>query len=104
MNYQNEKLTRLARGQPCMFHLEGICNNNPETTVWAHSNWQEHGKGYGLKAHDCFGAFSCSACHDYIDVQSRRIGIPTEARKAIWRSAADATLLFLWRDGLIKVA
>jgi hypothetical protein len=60
------KLRELARGKPCMVRIPGICNGNPETTVLAHVRIIGV-SGMGIKAPDIFGAWSCSACHDYVD-------------------------------------
>jgi len=35
--------------------------------VACHSNSAEDGKGMGQKADDCFVAFGCSACHQWLD-------------------------------------
>lgn len=100
MNFQSQDLRDLARGQPCQFNVPGVCNHRDETTVWAHSNEQRHGKGRGIKAHDCYGAFACSACHHWYDVD------PTPSRtekQAAFRDAFEATVLFIWTRGLIGV-
>lgn len=47
--------------------MVGVCNFNPETTVWAHANGLAAGKGRGLKSPDALGTYACSACHDVID-------------------------------------
>lgn len=61
-------LLAMARGMPCLFALPGICNRDPATTVAAHSNWAQHGgKGGARKADDCYSAWSCSACHAWLD-------------------------------------
>lgn len=66
--HRNPHLLAMARGKPCLFRLPGICNFNTETTVAAHSNWAEHGgKGMSRKASDQFSAWSCSACHSWLD-------------------------------------
>ena len=52
--------------------LPGICRNDCETVVFAHSNLLRHGKGMGLKADDRFGAYACFACHAVIDWQALR--------------------------------
>ena len=59
-------LRELARGKPCMVRIPGICNCNPETTVLAHARMIGI-SGIGTKAPDIFGAWACSACHDYVD-------------------------------------
>lgn len=99
-NYRNEALLRTARGQPCMVNIPGICNGNKETTVCAHSNWYEHGKGAGLKANDCFVAWCCSACHAELDQGKNLDG---EEKKVFWRRGFEKTLLALFKLGWIKV-
>lgn len=59
-------LRALARDKPCMVRIPGICNGNPETTVLAHARIIGI-SGMGIKAPDIFGAWACSACHDYVD-------------------------------------
>jgi hypothetical protein len=44
-----------------------FCGNDDGTIVAAHSNQSRHGKGLGLKAHDCFVAFLCAHCHHWLD-------------------------------------
>jgi hypothetical protein len=99
VNYRNEQLTRLAANNPCMFALPGICNQRVDTTVWCHSNESRHGKGKGLKANDCFGAFGCYPCHTWYDQ-----GTASRAEKeAAFRIAFERTLLHLWSHGMIHV-
>ena len=59
-------LRKLAKGQPCMIRVPGVCNRDPATTVLAH--YRMAGLcGAGMKPPDALGAFSCSACHDAVD-------------------------------------
>lgn len=67
MTYRNKKLRESARGQDCQLQIPGVCNHDPETVVWCHLNGHEFGKGASLKAHDIFGFYGCSACHDVYD-------------------------------------
>jgi hypothetical protein len=60
---RSKKMREGARGQTCTMQLVGICNNDPSTTVFAHSDHWMHGKALGSKAHDIFGADMCYACH-----------------------------------------
>lgn len=105
--FRSERLTKLARGMTCM-HCEGrICS--PDTTVWAHSNLGEHGKGKSLKAHDCFGAFLGFHCHAWLDAGKGLdpLGMyeGSRAEKAqMFRRAMEKTYLYLWQNNLIKVA
>jgi hypothetical protein len=56
-----------AKGQECTLRFPGICNRNPETTVWCHSNRLADGKGMSLKAPDQEGCYGCSDCHAWLD-------------------------------------
>ena len=60
-------ITKSARGEECQVRIIGVCNHNPETTVWAHCNSLAAGHGRGLKAMDELGAYCCSDCHDVYD-------------------------------------
>ena len=95
------RLVALAKDAPCMLRIPKVCNGNPATTVWCHSNQDRHGKGKGLKSHDCFGAFGCSACHDWID--NKVPNIPHEEKVAAFELGRDRTTLYLWRNQLVRV-
>lgn len=95
--FRSPKLLKHAKGSSCK-----RCMNAYETVVPAHSNWHEHGKGTSLKAHDCFVAFLCQRCHDEIDGRVKTALSPEE-RKEEWRKAHDATILYLFLRGFIKV-
>lgn len=87
MTYRNRKLRESARGQDCQLRIPGICNGNPETTVWAHLNGHKYGKGMGHKSHDLFGLYACSACHTYYDSRSYLDpGIEQQVQAACLRS------------------
>ena len=94
MNYRSPLLLRLARGQDCMVQIPDICNGNSETTVAAHANWPEYGKGMSLKAHDFAIAFACSDCHAAIDGQRYRL--TADERKYYWLAGHISTLLILF--------
>jgi hypothetical protein len=64
------KVRESARGEDCTLELPGICNCNPETTVFCHSNRLADGKGMGMKAKT--GAYGCSSCHDVLDGRAPR--------------------------------
>lgn len=84
---------------PCTLKVPGICRQNPEdeTVTWAHSNEDEHGKGKGLKAHDCFGCFACAPCHDWLD----RTRDPERHER--FRAAHDESIYLLFASGKVKV-
>lgn len=60
-------IRKSARGQECTLRFPGICNRNPETTAWCHSNRLADGKGMGIKARDEEGCYGCSDCHAWLD-------------------------------------
>lgn len=62
-------IRRAARGEACTLAVAGICNGNPETTVFAHFRWLGE-CGTGIKPSDVTGAFCCSSCHDWLDGRS----------------------------------
>ncbi len=57
------KYTESARGQECQVRIPGVCNHDPETTVFAHIN----GGGMGAKHYDVHGTYACSDCHAWLD-------------------------------------
>lgn len=60
-------IRKSARGEACTLRFPGICNRNPETTAWCHSNSLADGKGMGIKARDEEGCYGCSDCHAWLD-------------------------------------
>ena len=83
---RNPHLLAMAKGKPCLMQVPGVCNNNPETTVAAHSNSHEHGKAGARKADDCYSVWACYACHAWLDqgqgAQNRKVA--DELFKAAW--------------------
>ena len=95
MNYRNRSFLDLARDMPCM-----KCGAQDGTVVMAHSNQQEHGKGMGIKAHDCFTAALCHKCHEQIDSGKA----PREAKREEFNGAMHRTWLWLFKQGKVRVA
>jgi hypothetical protein len=93
--YRSAKLLSAAKDAPCM-----NCYQRNDTVVACHSNWQEHGKGTGLKAHDCFVAYLCRKCHDCVDGRWRVYN--AEERKRVWHAAHDRTVLYWFEEGIVK--
>jgi len=61
-------LRKEAKGRECQIRASGICNRDRETVVLAHLNSKGLlGVGMGQKVPDIFGAWACSACHDFVD-------------------------------------
>jgi hypothetical protein len=99
--YENRKLLDLANGMAC----QG-CGREDGTIVMAHSNKSIHGKAKGMKAHDCFVAALCHACHYWIDFGARDYLIwscTPDHKLEFFRRASESTMLHLWREGKIKV-
>lgn len=94
--HRDPKLLKLARDQECV-----SCGANDGTVVWAHSNLLEHGKGRGLKAHDCMGMLLCSICHHQLDQGFLWDKAEKRERTLMWIAK---THLKLWQEGLVKVA
>lgn len=77
------------------------CGANDGTTVWAHSNQGEHGKGMGIKANDAMGMLLCSTCHFQLD---QGLAMTKEERREFTYRNICKTHLRLWQEGLVKVA
>jgi hypothetical protein len=84
----------LARGQPCMIQVPGVCCGNTETTVLAHSNEGALGKGMAMKADDAIGsAWACFTCHSWVDHGQAS----AESKKAAMAAAFERQILELER-------
>lgn len=96
------KITASARGQNCTVRLPGVCNFNPETTVFAHISGIRFGHGVAIKTE--FGAYACSACHDMIDGRvNRPAGMSQdEARLAHFQGVIE-TLALMAEKGLVTL-
>jgi hypothetical protein len=94
----------------CQIRLPGVCNHNPETTVWAHGNGSAAGKGIGMKANDLLGAYACSACHDVYDRRQPTQMQRVEVELAFWEGHARSLLKLIEKGivtlyrGAVKVA
>ena len=95
--YRNKKILRSAKGQPCTVRSVW-CNGDPATTVAAHSNQSIHGKGKGIKAHDCYVAYACSGCHRWLDESAASRAEKVEA----FNAAMHRTWLLLLQNGVLK--
>jgi hypothetical protein len=98
--YRSKRLLDAARGQECTIQIPGICNRNPETTVAAHSNSWRHGKGLGIKAHDCYVAWACSSCHAEIDQGSK---LSRQQKDDYWQAGFEKTILQKFLLGIVRV-
>jgi len=100
---RSSKVLRSAKGQPCSARFPGICNGNPETTVWAHLNSGSFGKGMGQKAHDVLGFHACSACHAAYDLgHGTKSWLAGDMHKYVLEAVCE-TYVRLIRAGIVVV-
>ena len=89
------KLLALARESTCMLaYLKH--KHDHDAVIAAHSDSSRHGKGRGIKSHDCFVAYICQYCHNKIPEMKR------ENREEIFSSAMRSTRNWLWAMEMIK--
>lgn len=91
------KITQSAKGEDCTVRVVGICNSNPETTVFAHLN----GAGMGMKHKDLHGAYACSRCHSFLDGEYAYYKVDRKERDLIHLQAMVRTQIILIRKGLV---
>lgn len=99
------KITKSAKGEECQFRIPGVCNRNPETTVFCH---EPNGSGLGMKWPDTEGGYGCSACHDEIDGRTRYkrgswVIYGKDEIKIMFYEGARRTRIILLEKGLIKI-
>ncbi|HHK5575125.1 TPA: DUF1364 domain-containing protein [Neisseria cinerea] len=94
------KITQSARGERCQIRFPGICNHDPETTVFAHYRLAGY-CGTGIKPPDLLGAFACSACHDAVD-ERVRTDLTHDELRAAHAEGVMRTLVILEKEGLVK--
>ena len=95
---RNKKITDSARGEDCQVRLEGVCNFNSETTIFAHIG----GGGMGYKSNDIHGAYCCSSCHAAMDGAITQTTHPYWDLKLAHYAGMVRTQLILIEKGLIK--
>jgi hypothetical protein len=93
------KIRKSARGEDCQVRLNGVCNFNSETTIFAHKS----GAGMGLKSNDIHGAYCCSSCHDVIDGRGKVDWNKKQEIENAFYEGIFRTQLLLLEKGLIKI-
>lgn len=93
------KITKSARGQDCQVRVPGICDCQPDTTVFAHLN----GAGMGTKHADYLGAYAGLKCHWWLDGGYTSTGHTREYRDLIHLEGMARTLPKLVEQGLLEV-
>lgn len=95
---RSKRIMKSAAGEQCTINSP-VCTGNPETTVCAHSNWNEHGKAMSQKAHDVFVAYSCADCHAWLDQGPA----PREEKREYWHRGHALTLIRLIEKGIVII-
>jgi len=91
------KITKSAKEEECQIRLPGICNFNPETTVYCHIG----GSGMGQKSNNIHGAYGCSSCHDVIDGRSSSREFTSTEVSLMFYDGMVRTQLILLEKGLL---
>ena len=94
---KQDKYTRSARGKPCQVRIPGVCKPAPEneTTIPAHLN----GGGMALKHSNIHIAYSCDACHEWLDRGYVQAGVTSEERDLDHLQAVIRTQIIMIEDG-----
>lgn len=68
--YHEPKMLAACEGEPCYLRVPGVCPGDAasDTVVPCHGNWDDVGKGGGLKAKDKFSVPGCMHCHRWLDI------------------------------------
>lgn len=90
-NYRDPHLLAMARGRMPVATLPGE-PDSPETTVAAHANWEEFGKGKGIKASDIFVIYVGFKFHQWLDFGPAS---KEEKKAAFWCAYRHQLLLWL---------
>lgn len=91
-----------ARGEQCTVQLPGICDGDPEKTIWSHARWPWAGKGGATKAFCLNGCFACVACDSVFDGQRKPPpGVSRETVDLAWMRGHFVSLLRLAERGLV---
>lgn len=92
--HRNPHVLAMARGKPCMFLWMFDCERSGgTTTVAAHENSHESGKGGARKADDHRSVWACMACHSAYD---QGMAIAAEKKQAFAR--AMKRQIAAWRE------
>jgi len=99
-NFRNRRLLDVAHNAPCFIRVSGCSGGHDGNAVPCHSNLLRHGRGTGLKSHDCFHVPGCSHCHYWLDYGK---DASREEKEEAFMRAFEAYILWLWREGKIQV-
>lgn len=96
---RSRSLLDVAHEAPCMLLL-GVkgCGNHP--SVPCHSDMLAHGRGAGMKSHDCLAVPGCPACHAAFT--RKRLG--KEGYLTAWANAMARYLVWAWKNGKVRLS
>jgi hypothetical protein len=97
--HRDRKLLDLAHEAPCMLGLPDGRGCGIQFSVPCHSDLLRHGRGVGHKSHDCLAVPGCPECHARFTRE--HLG---DRYEATWLAAMERYLVWLWRNGKVKVA
>lgn len=98
---KSKKYTDAAKGQPCTLNIVGVCNYDPETTVFCH--FPDETNGMGKKSDDISGGDACSNCHDMIDGRVKRSHEYGQHQDWYYRRSQTRTLRNRIERGIVKL-
>lgn len=91
---RNRTLLDMAKGRRCLLlAVEGCQGASGLTTVAAHSNSSQHGKGRARKADDSYSVWACGPCHAWLDTS----GSPRAEKERAFAGAHFRQVL-RWRE------
>ena len=64
---RNDGVMEMARGRNCLLMAPFTEQHSPDTTVCAHGNFSDMGKGALRKANDQYTVWACHGCHTWLD-------------------------------------
>lgn len=96
---RSRSLLDLAHEAPCCLQL-GVkgCGANP--SVPCHSDMLAHGRGAGMKSHDCLAIPGCPACHEAFT--RKRLG--KDGYLVAWANGMARFLVWAWKNGKLRLA
>jgi len=94
VTFRLPKLLKAANGRACV-----LCGATG-STVAAHSNSLQHGRGYAHKSPDYYIAYLCQRCHDEVDGRSGSLS--KEEKRERWLSAFVRTVSVWFEEGIVK--
>ena len=98
----DKRIRDAANGEPCSLQIDGVCNGDPATSVWAHWPGLDGDRGMGIKSLDLAGSVACSACHDVLDGRAPRpTGLTLDAVHLAFLRGHLRSLVMLGRKGLL---